>query len=180
MKPPYRSPATPPPPPRPYISGAFLHALLKAHPWLGVVLGILGPLASLSPEDPVRWRVVLFCTMSSSLLAAAWRVGDAPYVRRQLWWFGLLCPLSSLLTGALFYGGFNRTHAPPAPVRLVVPRGERFHLPHRTIITVGHTRVLVLGGATLITDAPLSRCLPPYGPIEENVMYTPDCDREAE
>lgn len=181
---PYRSPAKPPSPPRPLVSGAFLHALLKAHPWLGAVLGVLGPLAACSHEDPVWWRAVLFGALGSGLMAAAWCLGneprDAPYVRRQLSWFTLLSPLSAFLSAALFYGGgFNGTYAAPAPVRFVVPRGERIHLPHGAYVSFGSSRVKILGGATILLHGVAARCLPPYGPLEENVMYTPDCEPEA-
>ena len=174
---PYRSPARPP---RDLISGAFLRELCCALPWIGLALGILGPLASCSPEDSQYMRLVVINLVVLTGALGIWLARE-PRVFSRLRLAGMFAmhSVAGFISASLLYGHYDARDKPLPPVRYVASRAQRLHLPHGTYVRVGDVRVKILGGATLLVHGVAVRCMPPYGPLEENVMYTPDCEPEA-
>lgn len=177
---PYRSPARPP---RDIISAAFVRALCRALPWIGLVLGVLGPLASCSPEDSQRLRLATlsFVTLTGVL---GIRLAGAPprhaaFARQSLAGVFAMHSVAGFISACLLYGHYDARDKALPPVRYVASRAQRLHLPHGTYVRVGDVRVKIIGGATLLVHGAVVRCLPTSGPIDENVMYTPDCEPEA-
>lgn len=182
---PYRAAAYAPPRPSTLISQAVTLLLLRAVVCLSPVLGVLLPYGYCSPETPVWARLAIIAGIQVSGVAGAcylardWNVLNRVrrYLALALLGFGFVyCVRCCAL-----YDQYDARDAALPARRYSAPTGMRVYVPNGSTVTIDGVRYHVFGDARLITytNAPLLRCYPTDGRLEENVAYTHDCAPEA-